>query len=219
MSRMSVPRVKRRMNLTYWFFWKLSRIFFRLAGVHFYQTDYVPPEGSYILASNHVSYLDPPLVGCWIKRPLAFFAKKELFESFWLGPLVSRLNSLPVRRGAIDRNALSNSLAMLKSGTPLTVFPEGTRSRTTDFLPPKAGVGLLARKALVPILPAYLHGSNHIKDCLLRRERLSVTYGPVIPVDWIESQPDSKEGYFKIATEVLARVAEIRDAEVRNQTS
>jgi 1-acyl-sn-glycerol-3-phosphate acyltransferase len=198
------------MHFYYAIGWRLSRLLFGLAGARIYNLEHVPARGPFILASNHISYFDPPLVGAWIRRELAFFAKKELFDSPIMGPIVSRLNSLPVRRGTIDRHALAAALEKLAGGCPLTVFPEGTRSRTGDFLPVKPGIGLLARKAEVDVVPAFIHGSNRLKDCLLRREQLSVTYGPPIPSAWIADQPDSKEGYLAIAREVMSRIARIK---------
>ena len=182
-----------------------------LFGIRIYGREHIPTDGPFILASNHRSYYDPPLVGSFIPRELFFFAKKELFDSKLFGAIIWRTNARPVRRGQMDRQSLKYSMEALHNGYGLTVFPEGTRSKTNEFLPPKPGLGLLAAKVQCPIVPAYIHGSNRLKDCLLRRERLSISYGEAVSSDFIADRADSKEGYLEITAEVMRRIARLRD--------
>lgn len=170
----------------------------------------IPATGGFILASNHISYYDPPVVGSWQPRELYFLAKRELFKNKLFGGAISRTNALPVSRGAVDRQAIKLAVDAIKRGHGLTFFPEGTRSRTDDFLPPKPGIGVIASRAGCAIVPAYLHGTNKLKDCFRRRVRMSISYGEPIPAEWVRSQPQSREGYQKIADTVMERIAALR---------
>ena len=90
--------------------------------------DNVPKEGAFILASNHASFIDPPALGCRVNRNLHYFAKDSLFVGP-LGYLIRKLNSIPVNRGQLDLKTLRSTISVLKNGSPLLVFPEGTRSQ------------------------------------------------------------------------------------------
>ena len=200
------------MKILYWLGWSLTHyVAGPLLGVKVNGLEQVPKTGAFILASNHISYFDPPLVGSWIRRELFFFAKKELFDNKILGPIIWRTNARPVRRGAMDRDALKMSLKVLRDGYGLTVFPEGTRARHGKFLSPKPGIGLIAYQAKCPIVPCYISGANRPKDCILRRTRVTIDYGPPIEADWIKSQPAAKETYLRIAEEVMKRIASIKE--------
>jgi 1-acyl-sn-glycerol-3-phosphate acyltransferase len=170
----------------------------------------IPRTGGFILASNHISYYDPPLVGSWQRRELYFFAKKELFRNKLFGAIITATNSLPVARGTIDRQALKLAIGVIRAGFGLTIFPEGTRSHTDQFLKPKPGIGIIARGAGCPVVPAYIHGSNKLSDCFRRRERMSITYGEPLSAEWIVSQEEGKSGYFAIASAVMDRIARLR---------
>ena len=158
------------MNPYYKIGWLLSRFLgrlfwsFRAEGL-----EHVPATGGLIIASNHRSYADPPLVGAAIQRQLFFFAKAELFKMPVLGWFVRRLNVLPIKRQRYDREGIERALEVLRAGNGLVVFPEGTRCRTDDFLPPKSGIGWLAGEAKVPVVPAYIENSNHLWRALFDR--------------------------------------------------
>jgi len=200
-----------RINIVYWAGWSLTRIisklFFRVRTVG---QENIPRQGGFILATNHVSYYDPPLVGSWIKRELYFFAKKELFKNRLFGAIISTTNSLPVNRQGVDRQAIRLAVDAIERGFGLTMFPEGTRSLTDKFLSPKPGIGMIASRAKCPIAVGYIHGSNRPGDCFWGRDRLSITYGETFSADWVKSFPKSKEGYRQIAEAVMARIGEIK---------
>ncbi len=199
------------MKILYWtgYFISLAtaRIIFRerIAG-----KEHVPKTGGFILATNHISYYDPPFIGSATGREMAFFAKAELFAVPVLGWLISRTNAMPVKRGAVDRNALKMAIETIRKGYGLTVFPEGTRSKTESFLEPKPGLGLIASNARCPIIPAYVHGTNRLKDVFLGREKLQVVFGEALPPSWVESFPKSKEGYLAMAAAVMERIGELK---------
>jgi 1-acyl-sn-glycerol-3-phosphate acyltransferase len=146
-----------------------------------------------------------------IWRSVYFFAKYELFKNRIFGTILRWVHALPVKRGAFDRQAISESLKVIQKGYGLTVFPEGTRSLSGTFLPAKPGVGLMATKAGCSVVPAYIHGSNNLKACFWGKERLSVTFGEPITPDWIASVQAGREGYQKIADEIMARILQIKN--------
>ena len=188
--------------------WTLSRVLASVVlGGRAYGAENFPGSGAYILASNHISYFDPLFVASYTRRPLHFFAKRELFEIPLFGSILRKVNAHPVRRGVFDRTAIKTAIAILKGGEPLVVFPEGTRGNGNEFLKPKPGVGMIARDCEVPILPCYIHGSNQAQSCLLRREKLSVSYGTVIDSGWIRSCPPGRDGWERITEEVMRRIS------------
>ncbi len=196
----------------YWTGWFLSRML-GIFGFHWkvLGREHVPKEGGCILAPNHRSHFDPPLVGSALSRQVYFLAKKELFGVPVLGWLIRRTNALPIKRGAIDRAAVQSCLEALHNGRLLTVFPEGTRSKSNEFLSPKPGIGVIARKAGVPIVPVYVENSNDLKSCLLFKRRLRITYGEPIMREKVMSYRDEKEGYLALAADVMARIVALRD--------
>ena len=121
----------------------------------------IPVSGSFILASNHLSYFDPPALGCKLPRNLHYFARNTLFVGP-LGFLIRNLNSIPVNRSQLDLGTLRIVLHVLKSGHPLLVFPEGTRSTDGSLGTGKKGLGLLLAKSKADILPAKIIGSNEV---------------------------------------------------------
>lgn len=186
--------------------WNLSRTLIFLLGGRSYGAENIPGSGAFILASNHISYFDPPFVASYTRRSLHFFAKKELFDIPIFGSILRRVQAHPVRRGVFDRTAIKTAIAILKDGDPLVVFPEGTRGGGKEFLKPRPGVGMIARECEVPILPCYIHGSNQAKSCLLRRAKLSVSYGTVIDSGWIQSCPLGRDGWEMITEEAMRRI-------------
>lgn len=116
-------------------------------------------EGPAILASNHASYLDPPLVGVACHNEIYYLARKSLFEKPVFGPLIARVNAFPVDRDRGDLAAVRAILQILKAGKRIVVFPEGTRSSDGNLQPAKAGVGLIIAKSLAPVVPIRIFGS------------------------------------------------------------
>src|SRR5262245_29102686 len=111
----------------------------------------MPAHGGLIVASNHISFFDPPLVGSSSPRELYFLAKEELFQTPVLGPLITALRSIPIRRGVADMSGLSRAIDVLKRGEGLLLFPEGSRMKDGELHPARPGVGMMSVHADVPI--------------------------------------------------------------------
>ncbi len=199
------------MKILYYAGWTISRLISKfIFRIKVSGQEHFPKSGGFILATNHISYYDPPLAGSWAPRQVYFFAKKELFENRFFGFIIRRTNAVPVKRGTIDRQAIELSVDVIKRGFGLTIFPEGTRSKKDGFLDPKPGVGLLAIQAQCPIVPGYLHGTNRLRKCFWGREKMSITYGEPFSAEWVKSFPADREGYQRIAEAVMDRIGELK---------
>jgi 1-acyl-sn-glycerol-3-phosphate acyltransferase len=118
----------------------------------------IPDKGPLIICSNHISWWDPPLVGCSIKRRIYFMAKEELFKNPLLGYVLKAVGAFPIKRGEADRKAIKKSLEILEQAKVLGIFPEGTRSKTGELQKPEPGVALIALKSNAQILPVAIKG-------------------------------------------------------------
>jgi 1-acyl-sn-glycerol-3-phosphate acyltransferase len=138
----------------------------------------IPRTGGLIVASNHVSFFDPPLIGIATVRELHYLAKEELFRQPVLGPLIRTFNSIPIRRGVVDMSGLSKAMEVLRGGKALIMFPEGSRMRDGQLHPARPGVGMLAVGTDALIVPCYISGSDQPGRWITRRSRLRVWFGP-----------------------------------------
>ncbi len=149
-----------RVKFTYWFFATLARIFaklfFRFRILH---RERLPESGGIILAANHQSYFDPPLVGICSRRPVHYLARKTLLQWPFFGPLFPDMNVIPVDRDGNDMSALKTVIRKIREGEGVVLFPEGTRSPDGHLQPAQAGVGLVIAKTLAPVVPMRIFGS------------------------------------------------------------
>ncbi len=132
----------------------------------------VPKRGPLILITNHINFLEVPLMYTYLQpRPLVGFAKAETWDSPFLGPLFDVWGSIPVRRGEADTTAIRRSLTVLKEGSILAISPEGTRSGHGRLQKGRAGVVLIALQSGAPILPIVHHGGEAYRHNLARLRR------------------------------------------------
>lgn len=124
-----------------------------------YGKENIPDQGPFIVASNHISMLDPPLIAYAVHYPIAFMAKKELFKNKLAAEFYRSQGCFALDRKNPDKATLKTALNVLNSPAKwaLGMFPEGTRSTTGTILPLKKGIGALAKKTNAPILPIGLH--------------------------------------------------------------
>jgi 1-acyl-sn-glycerol-3-phosphate acyltransferase len=197
----------------------LMRLLFRLEAVG---RELVPVTGPVLIVSNHVSVLDPPLVGASVSRPICFMAKEELFRIPLFGRLIRSLNARPVRRDGSDMRALKASLALLQEGRAILVFPEGTRG--VEGEPPRAGrpgVGMLAVLSGAPVVPVYISGSGTALPrgrVLPRTAKVRVTFGPPLSFKRAGKRAGDegrKEAYREAAQEMMRAIAQLREQQSR----
>lgn len=154
-----------------WVAWVLFRL--QVQGV-----EQVPQEGGILIAANHTSYWDIPLLGCSLPRQVDFMGKAELFAVPLVGTFLRALGGFPIRRGQMDRQALVEALRRLQAGRAVGIFPEGRRSPDGRLLPGRPGIGILVATARVPVVPAYLEGTQR----WTRLPRITIRFGA--PLDF-----------------------------------
>jgi 1-acyl-sn-glycerol-3-phosphate acyltransferase len=187
----------------------LMRLLFRL---EVRGREHVPPAGPLLLVSNHVSVLDPPLIGGASPRELFFLAKEELFRVPVLGRLIFALNARPVRRDGSDSRALKAALRLLAEGRALLVFPEGTRGREGQLGAGKPGVGMLAVTSGACVVPVHISGSGQALPpgrALPRLTRIRVTFGR--PLSFPPGDDDRKERYREATREIMHAIGGLMD--------
>ncbi|MCL4416879.1 MAG: 1-acyl-sn-glycerol-3-phosphate acyltransferase [Actinobacteria bacterium] len=155
----------------------------------------LPREGGVLIASNHCSYLDPPLMGNSVDRQVHFMAKKELFKVPVLGFCISHVGTFPVARGTADRSAIRKAIEYLSSGEVVGIFPEGTRTKSGTMKDGEIGAAMLAAKAGVPILPMGIRGNIRVfqmKGIVPKFSKLKVRIGKPIEVP-LQPNADRKQ--------------------------
>jgi 1-acyl-sn-glycerol-3-phosphate acyltransferase len=148
--------------MLYWIAFYIQKAFYKaylsLESCH---QEKIPRQGGYIIASNHLSNLDPMLVGIAAGRRLSFVAKKSLFKNPFVNFFLYQFGAFPIKRGAFDLQGVKEALKRLKAEQGVVMFPQGGR-RSDDLgaSEVKSGVGFLAVKAQVPVIPAFIIGSD-----------------------------------------------------------
>jgi 1-acyl-sn-glycerol-3-phosphate acyltransferase len=187
----------------------LMRLVFRLE-VH--GREHVPESGPVVLVCNHVSVLDPPLVGGASPRELHFMAKEELFRIPLFGRLISALNARPVRRDGSDGRALKTALRLLGEGRALLLFPEGTRGVEGRLGEGKPGAGMLAVMSGAAVVPVHISGSGRALPpgrAVPRPAKVRVRFGP--PLHFKRGRGEErKEGYREAAREIMRAIAQLQ---------
>jgi len=175
----------------------------------------VPRSGPLIVAANHLSNADPPIVVGWLTpalgRPMHILAKEQLF----VGPLGAFLRSqgvTPVRAGGSDIDAYRAAMAVLERGDVLCIFPEGTRSRTGYLAEPKPGAAMLATRSGAPILPVGLSGTDTFlgrdKKLPRLRSRVIVRIGKPFTVALDPGRP-RRAALDDVTTQIMGEVAKL----------
>ena len=185
-------------------------------GIH-----HIPREGGVLLVSNHVSFLDPVIVGSAANREIHFMARSTAFDIPGLGKLISLYNAYPVNRGAPDLGALRKTIALLKAGNVVLMFPEGTRSVDGTLGKARDGACFIADRAGVPTIPVFHSGAERMlprSSKRLRRTKLSVTFGE--PLDLITGEFETKrERYQQMGNQIMEAIADLRDGTLSSSGS
>jgi 1-acyl-sn-glycerol-3-phosphate acyltransferase len=179
-----------------------------LFGFHVQGAERVPRKGGVIIVCNHISELDPPVLGFAIPRGISFMAKVELFQNRFGQFFLSKLNAFPVNRAGIDTKALRIAIDSLTGGEAVVIFPEGTRSHDGRLLPAKAGISLIASASRAPVLPAFIWGTDHVWKALTRTGKpFSVSFGKLISSRKL-MEIKKKDGKNAMAEAVISAIAE-----------
>jgi 1-acyl-sn-glycerol-3-phosphate acyltransferase len=206
-------------NPSYFIGWSgfrfIYRFYFRWRVFH---PERVPLTGPVILAANHMSFLDPPLVGAGLRRDINYLARESLFRFPGIGALLRSWNSVPVDRDGGGAAGLKAILERLLKGGGIILFPEGTRSPDGQLQPAQSGIGLTVIKSNAPVVPVRVFGTyeaygRHIR--IPRPHRIAVKYG--VPMDFTALRAEAKscskarlkQIYQQVADEIMAAIAKL----------
>jgi 1-acyl-sn-glycerol-3-phosphate acyltransferase len=198
---------------TWWAVRAAARLWFRWE-VHF--PERVPIAGPVILAANHTSFADPPLMGGAVHRPLNFLARDTLFQSAIFGWYIRTMQAVPVNRDGAGGAGLKAILDRLSAGGCILLFPEGTRSADGRLLAAKSGIGLTVIKSDAPVVPVRILGAfeawgRHLT--LPRPRKIRIVFGEPMPFarHREEARTADKAGvkriYQEVADEIMAAIA------------
>lgn len=199
------------MSWIYWLHWLIAGSAFRtLFGMRVIGAENLISEGPVLVASNHQSFLDPPLIGNLYTTDMVFLARKTLFVGYfkWLYP---RLNAIPVDQDRPDMSSLKTIIRKLKEGHRVLVFPEGARTLDGEIGEAAPGIGLVAVKSGAVIQPVRISGAREALprgSSRIRFARITVTVGKPIRLTPDELRSATgKEGYEKITRRIMDAIA------------
>ena len=207
------------MNLSY----RLGWLFFRFIYATYFRwrvfnAERVPCNGPVILASNHASYLDPPLVGAGLRRGCNYLARESLFRYPGVGALLHSWQAVPVDRDGGGARGLKAILDRLLAGGVIILFPEGTRTKDGNLQPARSGIGLTVIKSNAPVVPVRVFGTFDAYGRTARfpkPKRVMVKYGQSMDFRALReeaktcSKPRLKEIYQQVADEIMGEIARL----------
>ncbi len=207
------------MNLSY----RLGWIFFRAIHVvcfrrRAFNPERVPQSGGVILAANHASYLDPPLVGACLERPINYLARKSLFRFPGIGALLRSWKAVPVDRDGGGAAGLKAVLDRLLARGGIILFPEGTRTHDGKLQPARSGIGLVVVKSAAPVVPVRIFGSYEAwgrNQKIPLPKRVSVKFGRPMLFEKLRAEAKNcpkerlKQIYQEISDEIMAEIGRL----------
>ncbi len=166
----------------------------------------IPKEGAFIVACNHINYVDPALLLMKFPRPIHFMAKVEAFKNKFFAWILTRFNAFPVSRGRSDKSSIEYAVKLIEDGKVIGIFPEGTRSKDLKPKEAKAGLALIARQTKADILPCSLYCEK--KKGFMRK--VTVRYGELIKYDELGiSEDGSTRELREAAQKVMERIVDL----------
>jgi 1-acyl-sn-glycerol-3-phosphate acyltransferase len=215
------------MNPVYRVGWLCFRALYKFYfGWRVYNAERVPLSGPVILASNHASFLDPPLVGAGIKRGINYLARESLFRFPVLGWILHHWQAVPVDREGGGAKGLKAILDRLLDGGAIILFPEGTRTRNGRMQPARSGIGLTVIKSAAPVVPVRVFGTyeafgRHLR--FPRPRRVIVKYGKPLPFEQLRNEARTcpkqrlKEIYQEVADEIMRQISRLQPCEDKTE--
>jgi len=207
------------MNPSYYLAWLVFRAVYRFYfRWRVFNPERVPAQGPVILAANHASFLDPPLVGSGLERDINYLARDTLFRFPGMGALLRSWNAVPVDRDGAGAAGLKAILDRLLAGGAIILFPEGTRSADGQLRPARSGIGLIVLKSTAPVVPVRVFGTYAAygrQITIPRPLRVAVKYGQ--PMDFANLRAEAatccksrlKEIYQQVADDIMAAIARL----------
>jgi 1-acyl-sn-glycerol-3-phosphate acyltransferase len=191
------------------------KIIFRIKA---YGRENIPAAGRLIICSNHLSYIDPVMMGLCIHRQICYMAKAQLFTNKFVTAVVTWFNAYPVNRGAFDRQAIRNSVAILNAEQIIGLYPEGKRSTDGIVREGHQGVGLISVMSGSPVLPVAITGTNMIIRKPHKRlffPQIRIAFGEPIDTASIIKQYGNKKAAEIITLQAMSEIKKLYE-EIKN---
>jgi 1-acyl-sn-glycerol-3-phosphate acyltransferase len=169
----------------------------------------VPQRGGVLVAANHASYFDIPLLGCGMPRRAWYLGRSDLFIPGLKG-ILQWLGWIPLKLGRLDRKAFDQAVALINAGKVVVIFPEGSRTPDGRLREAKAGLGMIVAQTGCPVVPAYLKGTFDVLPAGATRPRfhpVSVSFGEPLVFGPAQRNGDTKQFYRKVSRTVMDRIA------------
>jgi 1-acyl-sn-glycerol-3-phosphate acyltransferase len=189
----------------------LARLLFRLKVIG---ADGVPPTGGVLIAANHASYADIPILGCSIKRQASYMAKTELFKNPIMRWIYTTLGGIPINR-YFSAEKMGETVRRLKAGGVVVIYPEGSRTLDGKLLRPMPGIGWLVFETRVPVVPAYIDGTHEVLPVgakWIRLRPITIVFGK--PIDFKEiigDRGESRELFVEISRRVMDEIVALSE--------
>ncbi len=198
-------------GILYGILWILARVVARICFRYRVQGK-IPRSGGLLIAANHASYLDIPLLGCGMRRRAWYLGRNDLFPIPVLNGVLQSLGWIPVRLGRLDREAFGKAINLIRSGKVVVIFPEGGRSHDGHLRPPKAGIGVIVSQTGCPVVPAYLKGTFDVLPpgaCWPRWRQVTVRFGKPIQFETgkQKEKAETKQFYQQVSRTVIEHIA------------
>lgn len=194
--------------IIYYFTWLLTNL---LSIIFFpfkvYGRENIPKKGAFILACNHISNIDPPLMGITCPRVISYLAKDTLFKNKFLGWYLRQLKAFPINREKADIGAIKRILRNLQSGLPVVMFPEGTRKAEDRKKRAESGIGFIVAKSGVCVIPTLVKDTDQVMPVgakFFHRHLVNVIFGPPITFP-------AGTDYDDIAISIMDHIEELND--------
>lgn len=201
--------------LWYYFLWGLTLIIFKVSfKIKIRGKGNIPSKGPAVVASNHLSYLDPIVLGLITPRRMNFIAKEELFENSLFRALISQLGAFPLKRERFDRAGYEKALAILREGGILILFPEGTRAQHGKPGHLRQGAVRIALRAGVPLVPIVIAGTDSILPRgkrTIRLGKIRVEVGKPLAAVKLDKTQDSRRETDELLGSLKRRMKKLRD--------
>ncbi|MDH5740225.1 MAG: 1-acyl-sn-glycerol-3-phosphate acyltransferase [Nitrospira sp.] len=198
-------------GIVYGFLWVLARAIGKIC-FRYRVEGQVPRTGGFLVAANHASYLDIPLLGCGLNRRAWYLGRNDLFPIPILNGMLQALGWIPVRLGRLDREAFGKAINLIRAGNVVVIFPEGKRSDDGHLREPKAGIGVIVSQTGCSVVPAYLKGTFDVLPPGASWPRLhpvTVRFGDPIQFETEKQQERvaTKQFYQQVSRTVIEQIA------------
>lgn len=204
-------------SVWYWLLWVLARIVslicfrFRVVGT-------VPRHGGLLIAANHASYLDIPLLGCGMRRRAWYLGRSDLFVPVLKG-ILQWLGWIPLRLGRLDRQAFDKAVDLINEGKVVVIFPEGSRTLDGRLREPKPGLGMIVAQTGCSVVPAYLKGTFEVLPAGAKWPRfqpVTVRFGEPLTFSQSAESREMKQFYQDVSRTVMERIAALGEVDSPN---